>query len=76
MINKINEKMSEKITADMTIGEAIQNNPKVAEILLNEGIHCVGCGAAYWETIEQGMQGHGKSKEEVYKIVEKINKGE
>ncbi len=61
------------ITKDMTIGELVQQYPSVVEILTEEGVHCVGCGASYFETIEEGLAGHGRSEEEVTAIVEKLN---
>lgn len=57
----------------MTIGELVQRYPSIVEILMEEGVHCVGCGAAYFETIEEGLAGHGRSEEEVDAIVEKLN---
>ena len=61
------------ITKDMTIGELVQQYPSVVEILMDEGVHCVGCGAAYLETIEEGLAGHGRSEEEINAIIEKLN---
>jgi iron-sulfur cluster assembly accessory protein len=61
------------ITADMTIGDLVQKYPSVAGVLQEEGVHCVGCGAAYYETIAQGLGGHGKTDEEIAVIVEKLN---
>jgi len=61
------------ITKDMTIGELVQEYPSVVEILMEEGVHCVGCGAAYFETIEEGLAGHGRSEEEVTAVIEKLN---
>ncbi|MBI2565228.1 iron-sulfur cluster insertion protein ErpA [Candidatus Woesearchaeota archaeon] len=66
-------KTADKITKDMTIGELVQNYPSVVEIMLAEGVHCVGCGAAHWETIEQGLKGHGKTDKEVEEVVRKLN---
>lgn len=63
----------EKITKEMTIGEAIQKNPQVAQILFEEGIYCVGCGAAAMETLEEGLAMHGKSEKEIEEIIKKIN---
>ena len=64
---------SSMITRDMTIGELVQQYPSVVEILMYEGVSWVGCGAAYFETIEEGLAGHGRSEEEVTAIVERLN---
>lgn len=61
------------ITKDMTIGEMVQHYPSVAGVLQAEGVHCIGCGASYYETIEQGLVGHGRSSEEVEQVVQKLN---
>ncbi|MDP2672860.1 MAG: iron-sulfur cluster assembly accessory protein, partial [Nanoarchaeota archaeon] len=67
------KEFSGKITKDMTIGDIVEASPKAAEILTSYGIHCVGCHASPFETLEQGLQGHGISQEEVDKIVSEIN---
>ena len=66
-------KMIEAITKDMTIGDMVQNFPSAVEVLLEEGVHCVGCGAAYFETIEQGLAGHGKTEEEINDVLKRLN---
>lgn len=63
----------QKITKDMMIGDLIVNFPKAVEILMDEGIGCIGCGGAAYESIEQGLVGHGKSEEEIKNILEKMN---
>lgn len=65
--------MTEAITADMTIGELVQKYPSVAEVLQEEGVHCVGCGASYYETIGEGLAGHGRTDDEIQEVVEKLN---
>lgn len=67
-------KSEEKIiTREMTIGDVVSKYPEVVETLLAEGVHCIGCGASYWETLEQGLAGHGKTDEEIDSAVEKLN---
>ena len=61
------------ITRDMTIGDLVAQYPSVVEVLLDEGVHCVGCGASYFETIQQGLMGHGKTEEEVEDVVRRLN---
>ncbi len=61
------------ITKDMTIGEVISKYPSVVEPLLETGVHCVGCGASYWETLEQGLKGHGMTDEQVDEVMVKLN---
>ena len=47
------------ITKEMTIGEILNTNPNVAPILLNAGMHCLGCPSAQGETLEEAAMVHG-----------------
>ena len=58
------------ITKEMTIGEILRTNPEVAPVLMNAGMHCLGCPASQGESIEQACEVHGVNADE---IVEKIN---
>ncbi|NGX39090.1 MAG: Iron-binding protein IscA [Chlamydiae bacterium] len=65
------------ISRGMTIEDIFSNFPqkaqKLAQELTNTGLHCVGCQAATWETLETGMLGHGYSEEEIDKLVISLN---
>lgn len=67
-----------EINRQMTIEQIIQMFPskaqKLKQEITNAGLHCVGCHAAVWETLEGGMRGHGKSEEEIDGLVKKLNK--
>ena len=60
----------EKITADMTIGEILNVREDVAPILLNMGMHCLGCPSAQAESLEDAAMVHGMDAD---LLVEKIN---
>ena len=66
------------IHKDMTISDVLANNPEkvrlVSEILTEFGIHCVGCSASTFETLEEGVLGHGFSEEQLSKLVTDLNK--
>ena len=47
------------ITKDMTIGQILRENPNVAPILLEAGMHCLGCPGARSENLEQACAVHG-----------------
>ena len=47
------------ITKDMTIGEILRTNPKIAPILMEAGMHCLGCPSAQGESLEEAAMGHG-----------------
>ncbi|HSX37901.1 MAG TPA: iron-sulfur cluster assembly accessory protein [Chlamydiales bacterium] len=69
--------MAETITREMTIEEIFKRFPhksqKLAQEMTNAGLHCVGCSAATWETVETGMYGHGMSDEEIEKLLQHLN---
>ncbi len=41
------------------IGELVLNHPVAAAVLLEHGFHCIGCGLAAYETLEEGAAAHG-----------------
>ena len=47
------------ITRDMTIGEILRTNPNVAAILMEAGMHCLGCPSAQGESLEEAAMVHG-----------------
>ncbi|MBM3198690.1 MAG: iron-sulfur cluster assembly accessory protein [Chlamydiae bacterium] len=65
------------ITKEMTIEEILGGFPhksqKLAQELTQSGLHCVGCGAATWETLESGVLGHGFSEEDLQGILGRLN---
>ena len=66
-----------KISRDMTIESIFSKFPhksqKLAQEMTNTGLHCVGCGAATWETLEAGMIGHGFPEEEIDSLISRLN---
>lgn len=54
-----------KIEKTMTIGELLEIAPEKAEILLNAGMHCLGCPASQGETIEEACMVHGIDVDEL-----------
>jgi hybrid cluster-associated redox disulfide protein len=62
-----------QITKDTLITTAMEKCPEALGIFFEHGLHCVGCGGAAFETIEQGCQVHGMSEAEIEGIVEEIN---
>ena len=67
------EQVHNFITKDMTISEVIEKYPSTIETLLMTGVHCIGCHVSYFETLEQGMKGHGMSDEEVDEVINEMN---
>ena len=46
-------------TKDMLIQQVIEMDNGTAEILMDAGMHCLGCIMAHGETIEQACAVHG-----------------
>ena len=61
------------INKNMMIEEAIGINPKVADILMAKGVHCIGCGGLSFETLEMGLKAHGMPNKEIDKLIKNIN---
>ena len=51
--------MEKKITKDMLIGEILHLDPNMAGVLMNGGMHCVGCPSAQGESLEEACYVHG-----------------
>ena len=62
--------MAGQVSKEMTIGEILAINPMVAPILMEIGMHCLGCLSAQGETLEEAAMVHGI---DVELLVEKIN---
>lgn len=65
--------MADKITKEMTLGEAVSKYPETAVIMMKYGLHCIGCHVASWESIEQGAMGHGLTAAQVKDMVAEMN---
>ena len=59
-----------KVTKDMTIGELLMMDRSAGMILMQNGMHCVGCPSAAGETLEEASMVHGMNCE---KLVADIN---
>ena len=57
--------MAIKATRDMTIGELLSVAPIVAPVLMEVGMHCLGCPSAQAETLEEACMVHGIDVEEL-----------
>lgn len=59
------------ITKDMTIGEILRVSQEVVPVLLDAGMHCLGCPSAQAESLEDACLVHGIDAD---KLVEQLNK--
>ena len=53
------------ITKDTIIGDVLRINPAAAKVLMEIGMHCLGCPASAGETLEEACQVHGVNTDEV-----------
>jgi len=73
-MKKTKKKTSSKkdiITKNMSFAEIMQKHPDAAMMLIEKGMHCMGCGMAAYETLEQGAAMHGINAN---KLVKELNK--
>lgn len=77
-MEQIQTNIVNKITKDMIISDILDAHPdkarSLSEIMMEFGIHCVGCGASGFETLEEGVLGHGFSEEELNNLIVNLNK--
>ncbi len=57
----------------MNLGEVVRLWPHAAPIMLEYGLHCVGCFANAFDTIDAAMKIHGLSERDAEEMVERIN---
>ncbi len=66
-------KTGKEITGKMSFGEILEKHPKSAEILFRSGLHCIGCGMAMYESLEDGCKAHGMTKKQIDALIKKLN---
>ena len=62
--------MAVTITKDTKIGDLLMIDRRVAVLLMQAGMHCVGCPSSAGETLEEASMVHGM---DVNKLVDAIN---
>lgn len=55
------------INADTKIGELLEIAPEKADILIEAGMHCLGCPASQAETLAEACDVHGIDVEDLLK---------
>ena len=59
-----------KFNKDMTIGEMLRIDTNIIPILMDAGMHCIGCPSAQGETLEEAALVHGL---DVDALLKKLN---
>ena len=57
------------ITKDTLIGDLIKIDPNVVPLLMQIGMHCIGCPASMGETLEEAAMVHGVDVDELMEHV-------
>ena len=60
------------ITKEMTIGEILRTNPDVASILMEAGMHCLGCPSAQGESLEEAAMVRGMDINDLMSKIEAL----
>lgn len=55
------------------LADVIFKYPQVTDTLTDYGLHCVGCFASSFDTIEAGCKIHGMSDDEIAEMVARLN---
>ena len=48
-----------QISKEMLIGELLQVDENMAQILMGAGMHCIGCPSSQMESLEEASMVHG-----------------
>lgn len=62
--------MEKEVTKSMYIGEVLQLDPGLAGILMEVGMHCLGCPSSQMESVEDAAMVHGFNADD---LVNKLN---
>ena len=61
------------VSKDWPVADIVALYPQVSPVLTEYGLHCVGCSASEFETLEDGCLGHGMTEEDVVALVSDLN---
>lgn len=58
-----------QITKDMIIADIIQVDTNFIPILMNSGMHCIGCPSAQGESLEEAAMVHGIDADQLVDVL-------
>ena len=61
--------MAVNITKEMTMGELLSIDRGVAVVLMNAGMHCIGCPSSIGESLEEACMVHVIEVDELLKNI-------
>ena len=59
-----------EITKQTTMGEMLEYDRGIAMVLMQAGMHCVGCPSSIMESLEEACAVHGLDSDEVLKNIQ------
>lgn len=59
-----------EITKQTTMGEMLEFDRGIGVVLMESGMHCVGCPASISESLEEACQVHGLDADTVLKSIQ------
>ena len=62
------------ITKEMTSGEILRTKPEIAPVLMNAGMHCLGCPSAQGESLEEAAMVHGMDIDALMQEIAELDK--
>ena len=60
------------ITKNMSIGEVLMIDRDTAPIMMEYGMHCMGCPFSQMETLEMGCAAHGSDVDELVRKLDEF----
>ena len=54
-------------TKEMLLGEILRTKPEAAEVLMQMGMHCLGCPSSQMESLADACMVHGLDADELLK---------
>ncbi len=70
---KSSGEIPEYVTKEANLGDVVSLYPIAADVLLEYGLHCVGCFAAGFDTLESGARLHGMTDAEIDEMIHRVN---
>lgn len=71
--NSKKQAVHRQMTIDQILSLFPNKAQRLSQEITNAGLHCIGCHAATWETLEAGMLGHGMGEEHIENLVKRLN---
>lgn len=62
------------VKKEMLLAEVVERWPETIQVIMDYGLHCVGCYVSSAESIEDGCKVHGMSDIEVGHFLRDLNK--